>query len=62
MQGLNDIGVALVTSIIVATLYGVIFSLEYPLVKIDAGLVSLFSVAGLFTYILIRAALSMFRK
>jgi hypothetical protein len=54
--------VGLIVSIIVATFYGVLFSLEYPLVKIDAGLVSLFTVAGIFTYILIRAAFSVFRK
>jgi hypothetical protein len=61
MKSLSDFGVGVVISVIVATLYGVIFSFAYPLVKIDAGLVSLFSVAGLFTYILIRAALSLFR-
>jgi hypothetical protein len=41
-----------VFSIIVATIYGVIFSFVYPLVEIDGSLISLFAILGLATSLL----------
>jgi len=63
MEKLGEFGVAVIVSIVFAIGYAVIFSLEYPLFRtIDAALASLFAIAGLFTYILIRAAIRLFRK
>jgi hypothetical protein len=41
-------GIAIFSTIL-ATLYGVLFSFLYPLVKIDVNLISLFAVLGLAT-------------
>jgi hypothetical protein len=45
-----------VFSIIVAIIYGVIFSYVYPLVQIDGGLVSLFAILGVATSLLLIGA------
>jgi hypothetical protein len=62
MERLNELALCVVISIAIATIYGVIFSLEYPLVIIDTPLVSLLSVAGLITYLFLRTAFQLLRR
>jgi hypothetical protein len=45
----KSIGALTVFSIIVATAYGVLFSIAYPLVKIDGNLIALFAILGVAT-------------
>lgn len=54
---MTDAAVALVVTLFIAVAYGVIFRKIYPLVTIDAGLSLGFALAGLLTYILLKAAL-----
>jgi hypothetical protein len=44
----NTAGI-LVFSIIAAIIYGVIFSISYPLVQIDGNMISLFAILGIAT-------------
>jgi hypothetical protein len=66
MKNLNELGGGLVGGLVggifIAIFYGVIFTLEYPLARVDTSLVSLFAVAGLFTYIVLRGIVKMFFK
>jgi hypothetical protein len=54
MINLNEFGGGVIVGIVLAIIYGVVFTSEYPLAHVDAALVALFAVAGLFTYIIIR--------
>jgi hypothetical protein len=62
MKNLNELGIGLIAGIVIAICYGVIFTLEYPLARVDRALVSLFAVAGVFTYIVLRSIVKMFSK
>jgi hypothetical protein len=62
---MNEIKVAaglVVCAVVIALVYGVLFSLIYPLVDIDASLISLFAVLGLATCVLIKAVWSLVRR
>ncbi len=51
-----------ICSTVFAIIYGVLFSMAYPLVDVDASLVSLFGVVGLATCVAIKAAWTFLRK
>jgi hypothetical protein len=54
---MTKISATFIATLTIATLYGVIFKEEYPLVSIDAGLALSFALAGLLTYLAFSAIL-----
>ena len=59
MGKLTELGAGFVASVVIAVAYGVAFSIAYPLARIDSALVSLFALAGVCTYLVIRSILKL---
>lgn len=55
-------GGVLVFSIVLGTIYGALFAIYYPLVPIDAGIVSLCAVLGLATTLIVMGLWKAIRK
>jgi hypothetical protein len=55
MKVFIELGIMILISIIITIIYGIAFSLEYPLVKIDTSLAFLLMICGIFTYIIARS-------
>jgi hypothetical protein len=53
MGKLSELGLAAVAGVVLAIIYGVVFSNLYPLARVD-DLALLFFIAGLATYLVVR--------
>ena len=62
MNELKALGGLTVCSLVFGTVYGVLFSMIYPLVDIDASLISLFGILGFITCAGIKVAWSLLRR
>jgi hypothetical protein len=51
----TSLAIMFVATLVIATVYGVLFKEIYPLVRIDTGLALGFALVGLLTYVAIRA-------